>query len=245
MSDQPAQSPFRTRPFVLAVIVVAVIALCAVIILVSNLMGGKDDTAAPVAEPTSAAPSAPPAASDPDPSTCGLEGYEPSGTVDQVPDPDWALIGTVAAPSDPEVAGPGVVADSGHRSCYAHTPTGALFAAANIVAMGSDTSLGQEITEKSVVPGAGQDAALAQSAAGASSSNTVRYQIAGYNVLAYDGSTATVDIAVDSSGKLVSLVQSLEWSDGDWKVVLADNGQPPIPAAGLESLGGYTPWSGA
>jgi hypothetical protein len=245
MSDQPAQSPFRSRPFILAVIVVAVIALCAVVVLVGNLMGGKDDPAAPVAEPTSAAPTAPPAASDPDPSTCGLEGYEPTGTVDAVPDPDWALVGTVAAPSEPDGAGPGVVADSGHRSCYAHTPTGALFAAANIVAMGSDSSLGAEITEKSVVPGAGQKAAQAQLEQGTPSTNTVRYQIAGYSVLAYDGSTATVDIAVDSSGKMVSLVQTLEWSDGDWKVVLADTGQAPIPAAGLESLGGYTPWSGA
>jgi len=244
MSDQPAQSPFRRPPFILAVIVVAVIAILAAVVLISNLIGSKDDSTAPTAPPTSAAPSESPAASDPDPSACGLEGYEPTGTVDEVPAPDWALVGAVAAPSDPEV-GPGVVADSGYRSCYAHTPTGALFAAANVIAMGSDNSLGQEITEKSVVPGAGQKAALAQLAQGTPSSSAVRYQIAGYNVLAYDGSTATIDIAVDSSGKLVSLVQSLEWSDGDWKIVLADNGQSAIPAASLESLGGYTPWSGA
>lgn len=246
MSDQSElKSPFRSRPFILAVLVVGAIAICAVIVLVSGLFAGNDDEPAPVAVPTSSATSAPAPAKDPDPSICGLKGYEPSGTVDSPPAAEWELLGTVAAPTDPEGAGPGVAEESGYRSCFAHTPVGALYTAANVVAMGSISGLGQEVTEKSVVPGTGQKAALAQLAQGTPSSNSSRYQIAGYNVLSYDGATATVDIAVESSGKLVSLVQSLKWSDGDWKVVLADNGQPPIAPAPLESLGGYTPWSGA
>lgn len=246
MSDQSEQkSPFRSRPFILAMLVVGAIAICAVIVLVNGLFAGNDDDSEPVAVPTSSPISTPAPAKDPDPSACGLKDYEPTGSVDSPPAAEWELVGTVAAPTDPKGAGPGVAEENGYRSCFAHTPVGALYTAANIVAMGSIVGIGQEVTEKSVIPGAGQQAALDQLAQGTPSTSSARYQIAGYNVLAYDGSTATVDIAVNSSGKLVSMVQSLKWSDGDWKVVLSDNGQPPIAAASLDSLGGFTPWSGA
>jgi hypothetical protein len=244
MSDQSEQlNPFRSRRFVLSMVVVGVIVLCAVIVLISNLAGGKNN-----ARPTPSLSSTPPAstaATDLDPSACGLKGYETTGTVDAPPHAKWLLVGTVAAPTDPKTVGPGITEQDGFRSCFAHTPTGALYAASNIIAMGSVASLGEEITKKLVVPGAGRNAALAQ-LGGSSNAATIRYQIAGFKMLSYDGSTARVDLAVNaSSGQLVSFVESLQWSGGDWKVVLADNGDPAIAPAALTSLGGYTPWSGA
>jgi hypothetical protein len=250
MSDQSEQqSPFRSRRFILSVLVVGIIALCAVVVLISNLVGGNSQgepaaTSSPTAfaTPTSQASSATP--TDSDPSACGLGGYETSNTVDSAPEAEWELVGTVAAPTAPSTIGPGVVEANGFRSCFAHTSTGALYAAANVVALGSMAGLGEEVTDKLVLPGPGRTAALEQ--VGGSNDSTVRYQIAGFDVLSYDGNTAKVDIAVTTGeGKLVSFVQSMQWSGGDWKIVLADNGAPQIAPAPLTSLGGYTPWSGA
>src|SRR4051812_982728 len=65
-------------------------------------------------------------------SVCGL----PAGSQDPVVGPpaaSWTLVGTIAAPSVRDV-GPGVVAH-GDRRCFAHSPAGALVAAANLAAM--------------------------------------------------------------------------------------------------------------
>lgn len=246
MSDQSEHpNPFRSRRFVLSMVVVGVIALCAVIILISNLTGGRnqaDPTTAPTA--STLATTTPAAASDPDPSACGLKGYETSGTLKSAPDTKWELVGTVAAPTASKTIGPGVTETDGFRSCFAHTPTGALYAASNVAAMGSDETLRKELAQKLTVPGPGRDAAIASADSG--SSNAIRYQIAGYKILSYDGETAKVDLAVNAaSGQLVSFVWSLRWTDGDWKFVVTDAGASPIAPAALTSLGGYTPWSGA
>jgi hypothetical protein len=173
-----------------------------------------------------------------------LKGYNTHGTVESAPTAKWQLVGTVAAPTDSSTVGPGVIEPSGFRACFAHTPTGALYAASNVVAMGSDDTLRKELAEKLIVPGPGQDAAIAS--ANLSSTTAVRYQIAGYKVLSYDGDTAKVDVAVNSSsGQLVSFVWDLKWTAGDWKFVVTDDGKSPIAPAPLTSLGGYTPWSGA
>lgn len=244
MSDnQPTeQNPFTSRRFILAAVVVGVVLLCAVILVVGTVVGGQ---AKPTAGPSPSSTATHSTAADADPSTCGLPGYQPTGTLTSAPNAKWELVGTVAAPTDPKGAGPGLSESSGFRSCFAHTPTGALYAAANVVAMGSVPGLVKEVTDKLVVPGPGRDAALAQTS-GTSQSSSIRYQIAGFKMLAYDGRTARVDIAVNaSSGQLVSFVQSLQWDGGDWKVVLDDQGNPPVPPAALQSLGGYIPWSGA
>jgi hypothetical protein len=244
MSDQSEQqSPFRSRPFILSVLVVGVIALCAVVVLISNLMGGDDESqseATPSA--TSTATAAPSAAADPDPSVCGLDDYETSNTLSSAPDANWELVGTVAAPTEPDGAGPGLVESSGFRSCYAHTGEGALFAATNFVALGTDETMADKLTSL-VAPGEGREAVQS---GGATSSSSFRAQVAGFTIGSYDGTNAVVDLAINySDGQLVSLPIKLLWSDGDWKVVLSADGSLPIAPAPLESLGGYIPWAGA
>lgn len=246
MSDnQPNEpNPFTSRRFILAAVIVGIVLLCAVVLVVSSVIGSQaKPTAGPTGHPTSSPSSS--STSEADRSICGLPGFQKSGTLTQAPNSKWELVGTVAAPTDPKGSGPGNVESSGFRSCYAHTPTGAVYAAANIIAMGSDSTLRHEVSDKLVVPGPGRDAALA---AGSSSTSdtTVRYQIAGFRLLSYDGAQAKVDIAVNSAtGQLVSFVENLKWSDGDWKVALDNSGNMPIPPSPLQSLGGYIPWSGA
>ncbi len=59
-----------------------------------------------------------------------------------------------------------------------------------------------------------------------SSTGGLAAQIAGFKILSYDGTDATIDIAFRlNTGNLVSVPQALQWSDGDWKVLLNDDGQ--------------------
>jgi hypothetical protein len=243
MSDQSEQqSPFRSRRFILSVLVVGVIALCAIIVLISNLVGG-DNEGQPAATSSATPTSTPSAATDPDPSACGLEGYETSNTLSSVPDTEWELVGTVAAPTAPDGAGPGLTDASGFRSCYAHTAEGALFAATNFVALGTDETMADKLTML-VAPGEGRKAV--EEGSGEGSTSSIRAQVAGFAIGSYDGQNAVVDLAVNySDGQLVSLPIKLLWSEGDWKIVLSAEGRLPIAPAPLESLGGYIPWAGA
>ncbi|GIT82076.1 hypothetical protein LLS1_37450 [Leifsonia sp. LS1] len=245
MSDsQPSESnPFTSRRFIVAAVVVGVVLLCAVVLIVSSVIGGQaKPNANPSAAPTNTSTQS--AVSEADRSACGLPGFEKSGTLTQAPNTKWALVGTVAAPTDPKGSGPGNVESSGFRSCYAHTPTGSLYAAANMLAVVSDRSLLHEVADKLTVPGPGRDALLKQS--GTPSSTPVRYQIAGFKLDSYSSDQATVDIAVNlSTGELVSFPFALQWVDGDWKVKTTDDGGFTLPPAQLQSLGGYIPWSGA
>lgn len=240
MSTEDSRSPFRSRGFVISSIVVALIALAAIIALVSGVFRGQEKAAAPTPAPATSAAAA---AADEDPSVCGLTGYETTSSLGTTaPSSEWELVGTVAAPTDP-ATGPGTIDSDGFRTCFAHTAGGALFAAVNFVAIGTDATIGPRLIEL-VAPGPGRDALQAQPADGTASS--LRAQVAGYKVASYSGTAATVDLALNySSGQLVSLPLKLMWSEGDWKVEMTASGDLPLAPAALANLGGYTPWSGA
>jgi len=236
-STQP-NNPFASRGFIAAAIVIGVILLAGVIVLVTSLTAPHD----PVAKPTFS-PSGPVASGD-DKSVCGLPGFETESNLTAASDTKWELVGTVAAPTDPKV-GPGKIDSDGFRSCYAHTPEGALFAAVNYVALASDSRNIPKLPDL-IAPGKGKDAALAQST-DAPTPSTTRLQVAGFKINSYNGSDATVDVvwAVTSQGNaLVSFPTVLRWTGGDWKIVLNDDGQPPYGGSQLQSLGGYSPWAG-
>jgi hypothetical protein len=239
VSDDNAQpnSPFTSRGFITAAIIVGVIVLAAVIVLVTTLTSPHD----PIAQPTSTPSS--PVASGTDKSVCGLPGFETQSSLTDAPKTKWELVGTVAAPTDPKGAGPGKVESDGFRSCFAHTATGALYAAVNFLALGTDGTLRPRLTEL-VANGPGKDAIANSNAAGSSSS--ARAQVAGFKIDTYDSKSATVDLVLNySTGSLVSLPVKLVWEDGDWKLVLTDTGELPLKPAQLQSLGGYIPWAGA
>ena len=244
MSIANSNSPFRRPGFLIAAAVLVVIALLAVIAVVSGLFAGNDGNASsPTPGPSAAAPDVAPAA---DPSVCGLAGYETTSSLVTAPKNEWELVGTVAAPTDPDV-GPGVLEENNFRYCYAHTAEGALFAVANYQALASDSRNFAE-RSKLFVPGPGLDAAMADAASRADDpAPSTRLQIAGFKVNSYNGNEATIDLALSittSGGSLVSFPTVVQWTDGDWKIVLADDGKLPITPAPLTSLGGYIPWAG-
>ena len=250
MSDNNASSPpadennGASKKVIGSAVVVAAIVVLGLVLSLTNLFGGKTEpTPTPAPSPSSPATAAPTAQNEA--SVCGLDAVEMSGTVTTAPTATWALVGTTAAPSI-NGQGPGEVENDGFRSCYARTPTGALLAASNLLAMGSEAPLlGKKMNERSTVPGPGRDAAMARPPAQVDSSG-VRIQIAGFRINRYDGNTADVDIAIrTSTGVIAAQVFTLKWVEGDWKVVLADSGDLPSPMSQLPSLSGYVAWSGA
>ncbi|WP_029212107.1 hypothetical protein [Arsenicicoccus bolidensis] len=237
-----SQQSGPSRKVLGATVVIATIVILGLVLTLTNMLGGKPDTPAAPPSPTAPPPPTTAAAAG---SVCGLKQVQTSGTVASPPVATWTLVGTTAAPAI-EGQGPGKIDEDGYRSCYARTPTGALVAAANLLAMGSQAALlGQKMTERSTVPGPGRDAALNQPPASADSSG-VRIQIAGYRVLKYDGLSAEIDVAMrTSNGAVAAQALTLRWVDGDWKIQLAPTGDLPAPMTQLPSLAGYIMWSGA
>lgn len=236
-------SPASSRKLVFSAVVVGVIVVLGLVLTLMNAFGGVQPTSP--ASPDRPATTAAATSDSPDVSVCGLDAVQMNGTIHTPPGATWTLIGTTAAPSITG-QGPGQTDEDGYRSCYARTPTGALLAASNVLAMGSQAPLlGQKMTLNSTVPGPGRNAALARPPARPDSSG-IRIQIAGFRLLKYDGRAADIDIALrTTTGVTAAQSFALRWVDGDWKILLAPSGDLPSPMAQLPSLSGFIPWSGA
>jgi len=184
-------SPFRTRGFVASAVVVGLLAVLGGGVAVSNVLGRPNPTTPPATVAVSTPPGATTATTAaPEPSICGLTAYAASGTLTKAPQATWTLVGTTAAPKN--AAGPGLIEDDGYRRCFAHTPEGAVFAGANLLAMSSKPGLAPRVAEGSALPGPGRDKAMA---APSSSGGGTRIQVMGFRVLSYTGNRASVDIA--------------------------------------------------
>lgn len=238
------KSPFTRPGFIAAVAVIAVVVLVGMIAVVSGLLSRQDPGPTPTETATATATADPDAPTADDLSVCGLEGFERTSSLDAAPENDWELVGTIAAPTS-GAAGPGVV-DDGFRSCFAHTAEGALYAAVNFLAIGTDDTIRPRLPEL-VAEGPGRDAAEEALASGSGGGIAgPRAQVAGFRIGSYDGTNVTVDLALNyNDGRLISAPLKLVWEDGDWKMVLTDTGALPLDAALLSNLGGYIPWAGA
>ncbi|SDZ48591.1 hypothetical protein [Herbiconiux ginsengi] len=237
MSSTETRSPFKSRGFIAAAIVVGIIVLAGIVVLVNSLTRGGDPvtTAAPTpagsAEPSSA-----------DASVCGLEGFEEESSLTSAPENEWVLVGTMAAPAEGSDAGPGEV-DGTFRSCYAHTAEGALFAVVGYFAVSSDARNTSRLYEL-LASGGVREELEANPQEGDPS--TVRLQVAGFKVNSYTAEEATIDVAWSSTtqqGALISLPMVVQWEGGDWKVLVPDSGVPYAPTQ-IQNLGGYIPWAG-
>jgi hypothetical protein len=240
VSVNETRRPFARRGFIAAATVIGIVVLAAIVVIVSSVVRAAHHSAAaptPTTTPTSEQSSS-------DKSVCGLSGFESKSSLTSAPTNKWDLVGTVAAPTDPDGAGPGSIKD-GFRSCYAHTAEGALFASVTYVALASDARNISDLASL-LAPGQGKEAAIA-AATSAPSPTSIRLQVAGFKVNSYDAHEAVIDVAwsvTSSGGALVSFPTVLDWDDGDWKIVLASDGQPPFASSPLQNLGGYIPWSG-
>lgn len=237
-------NPFTKPGFIIAAaLVLALIAGAIVIFLLPKGQGNAQPAPAANNGSTAASPTTPAEAAG---SICGLPASSETA-LGSAPKSKWELVGRMATPTDPETFGPGVTDGSGFRSCFAHSPTGALYAAANMVALGglSDGAIQKELIEKLVVPGPGRDAAL-RDVRTPSSTDSSSIQIRGFVLKAYSTTAAHVDLAFSTpTGEYGHGVLPLKWVDGDWKVEISDSGELLNDVAQISDLGEFIPWSGA
>jgi hypothetical protein len=242
------KSPWAQPGFIAAAVVVALLVVLGVILVMT---GGDDGSpATDAAKPTPPLVATSPA--DADASVCGLA---PGTQVipDSPPKAAWQLRGTIAVPTSRDGFGPRRFRD-GVPSCFAHSPTGALFATANVYAalsVASHRSEDEQIAalKAMAAPGPGVEAATARRGGDPpSADSSAGVQVAGFNIVRYEPSSAAVDLAfrVDRAGAsgYVHATSTLRWHRGDWKIVLSQDGRPFDSMQQIPDLTGYVSWSG-
>lgn len=239
-------NPFTKPGFIIAAaLVVALIAAAVVIFLLPK--GQETAQSAPAASPDSTSAASTKSADAAGKSICGL----PSSTetaLGTAPKSKWELVGKMAVPTGPKTSGPGLTDSDGFRSCFAHSPTGALYSAMNVGALGSagSPSLEVKLADKLLVPGKGRDAAVKEAASSsASSGSDTTIQVKGFSLKSYTASEADVDLAFETNkGVLVHTILSMRWMDGDFKVKPADDGVTFSGVSQLSDLSSFILWSG-
>ena len=246
MAEDDTPNPFTRPGFIAGAVVVAALIVTAIILTVLNLNRGSEATP-PTPTPTSTASSGPTPSAEPSgtaegASVCGLDGEKLSGNVTTAPATEWAFIRTVGYPTSPEF-GPADTGAAGYPMCFQHSPEGALFAAATALAVPADTALVEPWIAYALSDGTYRDALLSEVSDTSESSGT-RLQTVGFRMLAYDGQTARVDLAVRGSSQgttvTASTVYELIWEDGDWKINA--NVANPVDFATIPDTSGYISW---
>lgn len=207
-------------------------------------------------QPSGTGPAAPPAPAPVPATATGAELFTApdNATVTKAAPVDvrWQLADTIAAPSS-RTGGPSRVSPEGIGSGYAHTPTGALLAAANWSADLARTvpnpALYPPLVQQRMAPWPGQDAALrrAQAIAKDPGERHAIFQLVGFRFLAYDTTHATLLIAkqVVVARQAYADYVNLVWLDGDWRVIPAIDGYGELGSpVTLPLLPEWTPFAG-
>lgn len=242
MMTQESPPPWVQPKFLIA----AVLVITLVVVGVALALSGRDDpegTATTSPATVVASTPATPLADVGVESVCGLPGYTDSGTLTAAPTAEWLFQGTTAYPTSSEY-GPGATSPEGVRYCFQHTPTGALFAAANAIVQGSFVETSVPWIEYFLsAQTTNRDQLVDDTPAG--TSTETRMHIVGFRVLAYDGKTARIDMAVRAigGGNTVygSAAYDLVWEDGDWKLLPLDVSNP-LRLAQIPDTSGYIAW---
>ncbi|WP_139346848.1 hypothetical protein [Sinomonas mesophila] len=232
------QSSPWTRPwFIASAAVVAVLVALGVLYAVLPAPGAEP---APATSPSASSTNT--AQGDQD-SACGLptgdQRYPSVGLPTK-----WELLGRVAVPTDPKGIGPGRV-DGNLRTCYQHSPTGALYAAANLVGLGFRPEGPKLIHKELMAESPERDRLMASPPAETPENPSLTMQIGGFKVASYSGDTAKITIGVKgtkapSTVFYGSLSLALRWEDGDWKVMP----EGATTMTQLQDLSDFVPWTG-
>lgn len=232
------QSPW-TRPWFIASAAVAVVLIALGVAYVALPSPSAGQTPAPASPATAAAAATAQAGQ----SVCGLPAGDQRYPSVGLPT-RWELLGRVAVPTDPKGIGPGKVEGS-VRTCYQHSPTGALYAAANAFGT-SALPNGQTILFKDLAATSPmRDRYLATPPAQDSMDSSTSAQIGGFKVVSYTPDSATISLGMKvtqaANAGYVAVTYALRWEAEDWKIVLEDSN----PSGSLKDLSDFVPWTGA
>lgn len=240
MSDENLDKPPMDRKFLAALMVVGLIVAAGVVVVIARLGGeggGDDDGPAPKATVS--------AERNESSSTCGLPDGDQSIPTSS-PTSEWYLNGRLVTPRSSSY-GP-ARDDGGIHSCFSRSPLGATFAAANAAADVANPKVDQEsFLRARAAKTAGYEQALAQ-LEDSPTTDAGGIQIAGFRVDRATEDAATVQLVVritegPNADGLVAITYNLTWGDGDWLVVIPEDGVPV--SSPVTSLSGYIAWSGS
>jgi hypothetical protein len=157
----------------------------------------------------------------------------------------WQVFHAAALPFSAD-AGPRQVADQA-VSGFAHTPVGALLAVAQAsyrVIVATDPGW-RDVVETMIAPGPGRDAFIQQRSTITMTTvppNSLA-QLAGFQFLSYTDTDAVIQMASRNlDGSYGVVAEHVVWVDGDWKLMLADNGGGALTKMTVPSLAGFVAW---
>ncbi|TDD29900.1 hypothetical protein E1218_02855 [Kribbella turkmenica] len=157
----------------------------------------------------------------------------------------WDVSRHVVVPRS-SIFGPAVTDPDGFRRCFAHSPTGAVYAAYNTIAAVNDPRQAIKTVRKLMVPGPDTEALIRE----LESENDVpgsasTAQIAGFSVLDSRPDRVTVMLALPVESAYMSATFTLVWHNDDWRLRPPSPGQPVgAPFAQHRDLSDFTRWSG-
>lgn len=236
--------------------VVAVCGAVSLVLLLAGCSGSSGDggdgkpSAAPLAT-ASARHGAAKASADPQAAEKTAVGCPKLATSTDIPRTapaaEWDLVSTVAVPTS-KTAGPAVV-DGDVAECFAHSPTGALFAAAQIGTRYAFTKNWETVVEKQTY-GDGKQVLLDKRRAYEATAEPVAPvpgelgQFAGYQFVTYTPQTAVLQmVSRFAAGAMQVSTVTLQWDAGrrDW---LYEIPSVTPPQKTVDTLDGYVVWGG-
>ena len=156
----------------------------------------------------------------------------------------WDVSRRVVVPRS-NTYGPAKADPDGFRHCFAHSPTGAVYAAYNVIAAIADQHQVIPTAKKLMLPGPATDALIRDLSNDEPSTDSATTQLAGYRVLDADQSRATVMLAFPVESAYMSATLTLVWYDGDWRLRPPPPGEPVGgPFAQHRDLNDFVAWSG-
>jgi len=262
MSENEAQSPFG-RSFIAACIVIGAVLLCGAILIISNLTSSDASATSAVRQrPSGALPATPTGeeAGQPSgpatPSSTGQPSKSVGATCCNLADGDrtfpskapavdgWEVSRRVVVPRS-STYGPATTDPDGFRRCFAHSPTGAVYAAYNAIAAVADQRQAIRTARKLMLPGSDTDALIRELSREEPSAESAATQLAGYRFLDASRDRATLMLAIPVESAYMSVTLTLVWHDDDWRLQPPSPGEPVgAPFSQHRDLSGFVPWSG-
>jgi hypothetical protein len=202
--------------------------------------------ATPTDEPTSTqTPSGPPT-----PGVGGCKLKNPDQRIPRVAPSavSWQFEADMLIPLQQQ-GGPAVTDRNGVRSCFAHSPTGAVLAAMVVLGQIRNPDLTADVLATRIAPGPGRTRAMRETRVSTTPRNEGQVtQFTGFKIFDYQPDRVILAIAVQlGDAQLASLPVTMVWSQGDWKAVLQEDGSfnGQVAPDVLASLDGYVRFRGA
>jgi hypothetical protein len=225
----PERSPWSRPSVLLSGAFLLALVLLGLVVAATGGSGAGDSAKTPTA---AGRPAPPPAKATP--GGCSLPARSQTVPSSSPPQARWGTVGAMQAPQNPAVFGP-QRSEGQWDTCFARDPSGALLAAMNLWAEGTAVPP-SELFQRLAI------GAPKQLGSNEQLDSNGPIQFAGYRYDSYTQSDAQVAIVFRGpEGKLLAVVTTMVWHDGDWKYLFPTAGAPAMQV--IPDLTGYVPWS--